>query len=408
MNRSIFKSVRWKLILYSILSLICAALTEAALGVIIYIVSVGMGKSTNGYGMKSTQYAHNFDSNMGSSANSKEYVKINLFDKIQDVFGISGNMFIVIFVTVIISGVFFFVIYFMLFSRRVTLDLSYISEKIKNISNGDMAEKLDFNRDDEIGDIAESVNEMSLQIKSLMDSEREALKVNKDLITCVAHDLRTPITSVIGYLQLAVDEDKYSAEERKKYAAIATQKANRLEKMIQDLFSYTKIMSGEVKPQFCQIDLVKLVEQMIEEFYPILTDNELECSFYKDIDSLVINADPALIARAVSNLLSNAAKYGRDGKRIMIKLKLKDGNINLLVTNYGLVIPKDSIEHVFEKFYRVEDSRSLQTGGTGLGLNIAKEVIGLHGGSILVKSDIKGTTFMIVLPEEIIVKSDQE
>ena len=254
------------------------------------------------------------------------------------------------------------------------------------------------NRDDEIGEIVSQVNHMSDEIDRLMNSEREALQANKDMIACVAHDLRTPLTSIIGYLQLATDTKKYTLEERQKYACIAMRKANRMQGLIEELFNYTKLMSGEISLHRSSIDIVKLVEQMAEEFYPLFMENNLEYSLKQNVYSLVMEVDGELIARAVSNLISNAVKYGKDGKTVYIEIEKYEKELQIRVTNFGLIIPEESLEHIFDKFYRVEHSRSSQTGGTGLGLNIAQEIAILHGGKITVKSGIKGTCFTIALP----------
>ena len=139
---------------------------------------------------------------------------------------------------------------------------------------------------------------------------------------------------------------------------------------------------------------------MVEEFYPLFKENELEYSLVQNVDSLIINVDGELMARAVQNLISNAIKYGKDGKRVFIELEKFDNEVQIRVTNFGLIIPPESLGHIFDKFYRVEESRSVQTGGTGLGLNIAQQIAVLHGGTINVTSGSDGTCFTVALPLE--------
>ena len=276
--------------------------------------------------------------------------------------------------------------------------MTYISDRIIDIADGKSDEKIIIERQDEIGEIAGRINEMTAQINQLIKSERDALQSNKDLIACVAHDLRTPITSVKGYLDLALDTKHYDLEQRQKYVRIAQTKANRLEYLIHDLFNYTKLTSGEITLHRSKIDLVQLVEQMVEEFYPLFQEEELECTTKYNISYLEMNMDGELIARAVQNLLSNAIKYGKDGKHVYVELECLEQEVQIRVTNYGLVIPEESIKHLFDKFYRVERSRNVKTGGTGLGLNIAQEIVHLHGGRIKVTSGASGTCFTIALP----------
>lgn len=372
-----------------------AVVTETIIGLLLYLLSTGMGTAYTGYGMnrrvpdvnKATAYRH-----------TDRIHDRGVWRTLRQIQRMDRPTLYMILVAGLIVGMVLFICYFLLLTRRITRDLSYISGRITKIAEGNLNERIEVKRQDEIGEIAERINEMAQEIQRLMESEREALQTNKDLITCVAHDLRTPLTSVIGYLQLAMETDKYPVEQRQEYARIASQKANRLEGLIQDLFTYTKMVSGEVSLHPCDIDIVKLLEQMEEEFYPLFQDNGLECQMHTNIDSLILHVDPELIARAVQNLLSNAVKYGKDGKQILVFVEKREEEVAISVQNYGLVIPKESLGQIFDKFYRVEESRSRKTGGTGLGLNITKEIILLHGGTIQAQSDVDGTIFTVTLP----------
>lgn len=390
-----FRSLRTELIVYAIISMGLAVLTEIAAGCLIYVVSQALGITYQGYGRKPGQLPDRmpgYRNRDGMSADVLNYRRLWRMDH---------HTVLVILLVIIVASTSLFIIYFLLFMKRITRDMSYISDSITHIATGDMTEDIQIGRQDELGEIARNVNEMQEQLRALMDHEREALQTNKDLITCVAHDLRTPVTSIMGYLELAMDTEHYPVEERQNFAAIALRKSQRLERLIQDLFSYTKLMSGEITLHRGAIDLIQLVEQMVEEFYPIFQDFGLECEFQSNTDSQVMNLDGELIARAVQNLLSNASKYGQDGKRITVHVEKLEQEIQITVINFGQIIPEESLSHIFDKFYRVEGSRSTDTGGTGLGLNIAYEIIHLHGGEIRVSSNIQGTQFTIALPLEI-------
>lgn len=387
MKRSIFKNLRAELVVYSVISMILAVFTE---GIIIFILSVvgsALGISDKGYGRVA---AHNM-----VGREEKKHMRLPDYHAIKRW---NHDTIIGIMLVIVLFAVIFFIMYFLILTRNIIKDIEYISGGISQIASGDMNEKLEVHRNDEIGEIVVQVNKMSDDIKRLVEAEREAMQTNKDMITCVAHDLRTPLTSVLGYLQLATDTEKYSVEERQKYARIAMKKANRLQGLIEDLFSYTKLMSGEITLHYNEIDIVKLIEQMVEEFYPLFKENELEYTLKYNVDSLIMNIDGEMIARAIQNLISNAIKYGKDGKKVFIELEKFEHEVQIRVTNFGLIIPPESLEHIFDKFYRVEESRSSQTGGTGLGLNIAKEIAVLHGGTIDVTSGSNGTCFTIALP----------
>lgn len=387
MKRSIYRSLRGELVIYSIVSLILAVLTEAFIGSILIVVAKTFGVAKDGYGRNAAaEKMHTFSPDAG-------YVPgkgIRHWNK---------DTIMVVMLIIILLGFLLFICYFLLLTRRITKDMGYVANCISGIAEGEIGLRITgINRDDEIGEIVTQVNLMSDEIERLMKSEREALQANKDMITCVAHDLRTPLTSITGYLQLATDTKKYTVEERQKYAGIAMRKANRMQGLIEELFSYTKLMSGEISLHRSHIDIIKLVGQMTEEFYPLFMENNLEYTLKQNVKSLIMNVDGELIARAVSNLISNAVKYGRDGKAVHIETEKYETELQIRVTNFGLIIPEESLEHIFDKFYRVESSRSAQTGGTGLGLNIAQEIAILHGGKITVKSGINGTCFTIALP----------
>lgn len=385
-----FKSIRTEIIVYCFFSVILAMITDIVLGGLIYTVSSTLGKKQYdkvpvspppGRGVRFSR--HGDDLGMSSSWLSRH---------------LSRDTLVSFMLVTVIATICFFIIYFLLFIKRIVKDMTYISDRIIDIADGKSDEKIIIERQDEIGEIAGRINEMTEQINQLITSERDALQSNKDLIACVAHDLRTPITSVKGYLDLALDTKHYDLEQRQKYVRIAQTKANRLEYLIHDLFNYTKLTSGEITLHRSKIDLVQLVEQMVEEFYPLFQEEELECTTKYNISYLEMNMDGELIARAIQNLLSNAIKYGKDGKHVYVELECLEQEVQIRVTNYGLVIPEESIKHLFDKFYRVERSRNVKTGGTGLGLNIAQEIVHLHGGRIQVTSGASGTCFTIALP----------
>lgn len=390
-----FRSMRTELIVYAILSMLLTVCTEIVVGILIYLTSMLFGIR---------QYEYRLGPQRANMDQAPLQPYSGSADKISDVMDyahlhrLDRQTLFVILVVIIVASLSLFTVYFLLFVKKIIRDMSYISDRITHIASGDMSEQIEVNRRDELGEIAKRVNEMQARLNSSIESEREALQTNKELIACVAHDLRTPITSVMGYLDLAMDTEHHPVEERQRYAAIALQKSERLERLIQDLFSYTKLMSGEITLHRSRIDLVQLVEQMTEEFYPIFEDYGLQCSFESNVPALEISLDGELIARAVQNLLSNASKYGQDGKQIYVKLEKLETEVQISVTNFGQIIPEESLQHVFDKFYRVEESRSTNTGGTGLGLNIAYEIIHLHGGAIQVSSDIQGTRFTVALP----------
>ncbi len=297
----------------------------------------------------------------------------------------------------LILGILLFSVTFMILQEPYIRYISRISEAVQNISEGDLNTVIDVIGDDEFSSMAANLNHMAADIKKLMEKERESERTKNELITNVAHDLRTPLTSIIGYLELLAGNQQVPADMQNKYIEIAYGKSRRLQKLIEDLFGFTKLNCGKIAMHVGQIDIVKLLGQLVEEAYPNFVEKGLSYDLQSNVPAKIINADGNLLARLFDNLIGNAIKYGADGKRVLVKIHAEGETVTVSVTNYGYVIPADELPLIFNKFYRVEQSRSSSTGGTGLGLAIAKEIVDMHGGTISVASDLNGTVFTVKL-----------
>ena len=299
----------------------------------------------------------------------------------------------------VLLGIAVFSVSFLFLQRRTMRYMAEISQAMQNISEGDLNTAVEIIGDDEFSQMAESLNKLAENIRELMDKEREAERSKNELITNIAHDLRTPLTTIIGYLELLSNSRQTVTEPeiQKKYIDIAYTKAKRLEKLIEDLFGFTKMTYGKVSMKVGQVDIIKLLSQLLEEFYPSFADNNLTYELTSDVPAQMICADANLLARLFDNLINNAIKYGAEGKRIQVNVCGGEELATISITNYGRVIPPEELPMIFNKFYRVEHSRSTSTGGTGLGLAIAKNVVDMHGGSIQVTSDLNGTVFTVKL-----------
>mgnify|MGYP001140550839 FL=1 len=304
---------------------------------------------------------------------------------------------VVVILMYVLFGILVFTVTFMILQEKSLRYITKISDAMQNISEGDLNVTVEVEGDDEFSSMAANLNKMVEDLKELMDKERESERTKNELITNVAHDLRTPLTSIIGYLELLSGDVKLEPEIQKKYINIAYVKTKRLEKLIEDLFGFTKMNYGKLSMHVGQVDVVKLLSQLLEEFYPSFVDKNLSYELQSNVPVKVITADGNLLARLFDNLINNAIKYGADGKRIMVKLHADDEIVTVSVINYGYVIPADELPLMFNKFYRVEQSRSTNTGGTGLGLAISKNIVDMHGGTITVTSDLSGTVFTVKL-----------
>ena len=307
----------------------------------------------------------------------------------------------------VLLGIVIFSVTFMILEEPGIRYLGRISAAVQSISQGNLNTEVDVTGDDEFSAMAANLNKMSSDIRKLMDKEREAERTKNELITNVAHDLRTPLTSIIGYLELLAGNTQIPQEMQHKYIEIAYSKSRRLEKLIEDLFGFTKLNYGKIAMHIGQIDIVKLLEQLLEEAYPNFEEKNLSYDLQSNVPAKIISADGNLLARLFDNLIGNAIKYGADGKRVLVKIHGEEDTVTVSVTNFGRVIPADELPLLFNKFYRVEQSRSATTGGTGLGLAIAKEIVDMHGGTIRVASDLNGTVFTVKLQVHFDIEKEQ-
>lgn len=226
---------------------------------------------------------------------------------------------------------------------------------------------------------------------------KEAEQKKNDLVVYLAHDLKTPLTSVIGYLTLLHDEQEISEELTQKYITISLKKAFRLEELINEFFDITRFNLQNIILEKNNIDLSMILLQLSEEFYPVLSSKNLTCMLDVD-DTIMIYADADKIARAFDNLLRNACSYSLPNSTIKISAQRQKNSAVITFENQGKRIPPEKLNTIFEKFYRLDSARSSQTGGAGLGLAIAKQIVELHHGSISASSDDTCTSFKIVLP----------
>lgn len=217
-----------------------------------------------------------------------------------------------------------------------------------------------------------------------------------DLVMYLAHDLKTPLASVIGYLNLLRDEKEISDKLREKYIYISLEKAERLEDLINEFFEIARLNLSDITLQCSKINLTRLIEQLAYEFKPMLGDKNLTCNIEAETD-VMINCDGDKIQRAFDNLLRNAVIYSFENSEIKITVKTAWDSISIEFTNHGNTISKENLERIFEQFYRLDAARGTN-GGAGLGLAIAKQIIELHGGTIAAKSENDLIEFTVTLP----------
>ena len=228
---------------------------------------------------------------------------------------------------------------------------------------------------------------------------KEAEQRKNDLIVYLAHDLKTPLTSVIGYLTLLRDEPQISEEMRSRYTGIALDKAERLEDLINEFFDITRFNLTNIQLEPERVNISRMLEQIGFEFHPILAEKDLklETEIKPNVEIL---CDPDKLARVFDNLLRNAVNYSYAGTTIYLSMDyepIKD-EVKICVENHGKTISPDKLDRIFEQFFRLDSSRRFSTGGSGLGLAIAKEIVELHHGTITAESENESIRFTVVLP----------
>ena len=226
---------------------------------------------------------------------------------------------------------------------------------------------------------------------------RENEQKKDELIVYLAHDIKTPLTSMIGYLSLLSEIKDMPQEQRNRYIDIALDKSYRLEYLINELFDVARFNSEKIVLEKEEINLNLMLEQIADDFYPTLKEMNKKINFTSD-EKTILYADPDKLSRVFNNLIKNAVNYSKENTDIDISILNKENQATVKITNKGKQIPKEKLDKIFEKFYRLDSSRTSKTGGSGLGLAIAKEIVELHGGRIYAESDMIERTFSVILP----------
>ncbi|MBE1441755.1 sensor histidine kinase [Paenibacillus sp. OAS669] len=291
------------------------------------------------------------------------------------------------------------VLFFFLLTKRYAMYFHEISNGIYQLANGDFNSRIYIPTNDEFGDIARDINLASEKLRQAVERGDFAETSKEQLILNLAHDLRTPLTSVLGYLDFILKDDQLSPEQVQHYTSIAFTKSQRLEKLIDELFEVTRMNYGKLTIEMNPLDLSELLSQLNEELYPLFEKNNL-ITRLEVAPGLNIRGDGDMLARVFENLLTNAVRYGKDGKFIDIIGHKEEKEVVVQVVNYGDPVPSDELPHIFDMFYTGDKARTHQEGSTGLGLFIAKNIVVKHHGTISAQSSLIRTLFEVRLPAE--------
>lgn len=308
--------------------------------------------------------------------------KLLIYRKYKESGKYSKNIILGILVTPVIIAI--LLIYF-LTNKKVNY-IKTIAKGATEFSFGNLDYRIEINGKDELGFLAESMNSMAEKLKENIENERAQEAFKAELITNVSHDLRTPLTSLIAYLQL-VDNEKTTEENKKKYTCISIEKAYKLKQLIEDLFEYSKLECGGITLEKSEVNVIEIIEQSIGELF--IEAQKRNMNFKKEFKTskVILSIDSIKLGRVFENLLSNAVKYGVEGTDVCLNLMESKEDVTIVIENEVTKEVCEDTLKLFERFYRGDKSRNSQVSGSGLGLAISKNIVELHEGEIWAKCE---------------------
>ncbi|MDD6395327.1 MAG: HAMP domain-containing sensor histidine kinase [Firmicutes bacterium] len=273
--------------------------------------------------------------------------------------------------------------------------LDSIDDALDNLSEGREIER---EMPSELSDYQMKITNILYTVQHNEQAAREAEQRKNDLVVYLAHDLKTPLTSVIGYLSLLEECPELDINQRAKYVKITLDKALRLEQLINEFFDITRFNLQSITLDNNSVNITRMLYQIADEFYPVFEEKSLKCNL-NIAGKIEFIGDADKLARVFDNLIRNAVNYSYSGTTVDISAVETGNMINVSVRNIGDCIPQAKLERIFEKFFRVDSARTSSSGGAGLGLAIAKQIVELHGGTISAESSAKFTQFTVSLPK---------
>lgn len=290
------------------------------------------------------------------------------------------------------------VAYFIVISTYHHMELAHIKLVLKGVANDNLAKPVNLKVNPNLQNIVDSFNQLILNMNRHSEEQRQSEESKDELISNVSHDIRTPLTSVIGYLGLIESKSFNDLGQILKYTHIAYKKSLEMQNLVNSLFEYANVQHATSRLNMTQFDMAQMLDQLSADFELEANKRGMEIMVNSIPDKIMMKGDTEKLGRVFNNLIMNALKYGKGATHIWLTAEKKDKEVVVTVANNGQPIPEDSLKHVFDRFYRVEDSRSKKTGGTGLGLAIAQSMVQLHGGTIAVTSDKTKTAFISHFP----------
>jgi signal transduction histidine kinase len=296
----------------------------------------------------------------------------------------------------------FELIFLMGVKNRILKPIDNLAKGVAEIMKGNYTVVVDVNTNSEISDLTDAFNDMSNKLYEDEKLNEEYEQNRRLLIANISHDLKTPITSIQGYIEAISDQQGISEEKVGKYLTIINHNAQYMNRLIDDLFLFSKLDMQKLEFNFTLVNARHYMADLMEEFRLELSEKHAVLTYLDELSTdSTARIDPKRLHQVVRNIIDNAKKYGPEtGLEIKTRLYTADNSLCLDITNNGPGIPADQLDKIFDRFYRIDTERTKDTASTGLGLAIAKELVVAHGGQITAKSTVnEGTCFTIMLPE---------
>lgn len=302
-----------------------------------------------------------------------------------------------VFLSISLVTIVSFILTFLLFIRKKIKYLNHITDKVQRMTDENLDSTIEVRGQDELGQLSRNINEMASRLKEKLENERQIEKTKNELITNVSHDLRTPLTSISGYVDLLRKEQFKDAGQAKDYLETIHVKTENLKSLINELFEYTRLSSPGIELSMTDVDIAALIDQMTGEYIPIFQNSGMQIQSKIASDELYTKVDIEKIVRVFENLIENALKYGDKQSVAIVTLEKKGEHALFSIANKTVHFTAAQMDQLFLRFYRGDSSRE-KNKGSGLGLAIAKTITELHGGVIWAVYTDDWLTFYVQLP----------
>lgn len=300
-----------------------------------------------------------------------------------------------------VIGLIISVLMSLLLAKTLVMPLQELTKAAENVASGDFEHKVDNPSRDEIGVLTQTFNDMAETLEDTLDDLKKSEQMRKEFVANVSHELRTPITSVKSYSETLLDDPNMNPEMREKFLHVIVNESDRMSKIVQDLLTLSRFDAGSIEFEFTKFSFEKSVRDVYSAMRLEAQNHkhEFTLEFIDPMPDIV--GDRGRIEQVLMNMVSNAIKYTKNGGRIKMTAGVKDCQVWCSVRDNGIGIPKQDVENVFDRFYRVDKARSRESGGTGLGLSIANEIVLRHNGTLKLDSKVgRGTVITVTLPVE--------